>query len=92
MSVWYEKKAKSVMTTGVRAKFEQNPNLANYLVQNTANNIAEVNPRDSSLPSGCHYDDSIRLASLWKGETVLGDILMSVKEKMQATLRKEVLL
>lgn len=73
-----------VMRRGLRAKFQQNPQLLQELM-NTGNAIlAECAPRDAIWGIGIGMDDERSLdPKEWKGRNLLGRALMRVREDLR---------
>jgi len=83
MTRWRETKAKEVMMTGVSAKFTQSTFLKQFLLYTDKKLIIEANPRDSFWSCGLGLrDPMVASKQHWKGDNVLGDILMQVRHNV----------
>ncbi len=86
--IW-EKTCYTIVKRGVKAKFAQNENILKTLLKTGNELIAECSPYDKKWGIGIDIDDPDRLiVSNWKGQNLLGRILMEVREE----LREELLL
>ena len=62
-------------------KFSQNVELKEYLLSTKKSMIVEVNPNDIVWACGCFGSDADN-PELWRGENLLGHILMSVRKEL----------
>ncbi len=86
--IW-EKTCYTIVKRGVKAKFAQNEDILKVLLKTGNELLAECSPYDKKWGIGIDIDDTDRLiVSNWKGQNLLGRILMEVREE----LREELLL
>lgn len=79
---WDENKY-NIMYLGVKAKFTQNEALRDWLKSVDADFIAECSPSDTTWGIGVYsYDECAADFDRWRGENLLGKILMSVKKEL----------
>ena len=69
-----------VMTTGCRAKFEQNDELSDFLSETGNKTIVEARADDKFWGAGLRHDDKQILSNKWPGKNRLGKILMSIRD------------
>ena len=80
--------ARKVMFTAVKAKFGQNEDIARFLVEETAESIAEAS-KDQFFGIGYRLHDVLKTKSiLYLGENVLGNILQQVKAELNGEANK----
>ena len=74
-----------IMRRGIRAKFQQNPELLYNLLNTGSSLIAECAPRDLVWGIGIDIEDSRSAEPKeWKGRNLLGRTLMRVREDLRA--------
>ena len=78
--LWLESKASDIMTVGLRAKFDQNPRLADFLKSTGNKVLIECNRHDSFGGNGVGLTQ--KEARKGKGLNKLGLILMDVRESL----------
>ena len=87
-TIW-EKTCYTIVKRGVKAKFKQNKDILEKLLGTGNELLAECSPHDKKWGIGIDIDDPDRLVMhKWKGQNLLGRILMEVREE----LREEILL
>lgn len=65
-------------------KFNQNPELQEYLISTGDSILVEASPYDTIWGVGLSADDpNIQNVNSWKGENLLGFVLMEVRDKFQ---------
>lgn len=80
---WLEK-CIPIMEDGLKSKFEQNPDMLKQLLDTGDSIIAEASPVDPIWGIGLAAEDPLAQDfSTWKGTNLLGQILMSVREKIR---------
>ena len=85
-AVWNACK-REIVFNGNRAKFTQDKNLAAVLLQTGVCTLAEASPYDKIWGIGLSADDPAALnPSQWKGENLLGSILMEIREQLKEAL------
>ena len=85
--IW-DKTCHRVVKRGVKAKFEQNPDILQVLLETGNALIAECSPRDRKWGIGIDINDPDCLnVAKWKGKNLLGIILMEVREEIRRELR-----
>lgn len=73
-----------MMRRGLRAKFQQNPDLMEKLLATGNMVLAECAPRDKIWGIGLAADDSrIQDPQQWKGQNLLGTVLMQVRSDLR---------
>lgn len=78
---WNEVK-EEIVYTAVKAKFNQNEKLKSILL-NTGNSIlAEASPYDRIWGIGTNIPEEVQDKSKWKGQNLLGKILMKVRTEL----------
>lgn len=86
--IW-EKTCYTIVKRGVKAKFTQSEDIRKILLDTGNELLAECSPYDKKWGIGIDIGDPDRLTvSKWKGQNLLGRILMEVREE----LREEILL
>lgn len=81
--IWNHNKF-NIVVKGNYAKFNQNPELANFLLRTDDSVIVEASPYDKIWGIGlAENDKNIKNPLLWKGENLLGYALMIVREKLK---------
>ncbi len=84
-AVWIAKREK-FMCTGCMAKFQQNPNLCSVLLAAGDTELIEASPYDRIWGIGLSIDDPRALdKTQWKGLNLLGNVLMSVRDKLRTS-------
>ncbi len=82
-NIWLKKRYQ-VMLDVCYAKFQQNPELKKILLSTGNKIIVEASLYDKIWGVGLHWkDDAILDKSNWKGENLLGKILMEVRNKIK---------
>ena len=80
--VW-EKRRYGILYKGVKAKFSQNPELKEKLLNTRDRVIAEASPYDKIYGIGLTAKDAeIISPSRWVGKNLLGQVLMDVRKKL----------
>lgn len=73
-----------MMRRGLRAKFQQNPELMEKLLATGNMVLAECAPRDKIWGIGLTVDDArIQDPQQWKGQNLLGTVLMEVRSDLR---------
>lgn len=73
-----------MMRRGLRAKFQQNPDLLEKLMDTGNMILAECAPRDKIWGIGLAVDDArIQDPRKWKGQNLLGTVLMEVRSDLR---------
>jgi hypothetical protein len=86
----WSRQAPEIMHIGVKAKFEQNSELRNYLLETGSKTLLEASPRDTFWGTGVPLTHRNVLAEeTHKGQNVLGRILMSVREQIRTNMAAE---
>ncbi len=81
--IW-EKTCYTIVKRGVKAKFVQNEDIRKVLLGTGNELLAECSPYDKKWGIGIDIHDPDRLdVSKWKGENLLGRILMEVREELR---------
>ena len=89
--VW-DKTCYEIVKRGVRAKFEQNPDLLEILVGTKNKILAEASLKDTKWGIGIAEDDPNRYTvKKWKGRNLLGRILMEVRDELRKAKELNVL-
>lgn len=70
-----------IVKRGVKAKFRQNPEILEILLDTGDAILAECSPHDAVWGIGCSLKD-LHDPSCWKGKNCLGRILMEVREEL----------
>ena len=74
---------RGIMYRGCLMKFEQNPELAEFLINQTEPLIAEASPYDSYWGIGLGiFHPSAGQPEQWRGSNVLGEVLMEVRSRL----------
>ena len=64
-------------------QFSQNPKLGKYLLATGSNILAEASPHDCKWGIGLSADDPrARNLSEWRGDNLLGQVLMEVRDEL----------
>lgn len=79
--IWDDNKEQIVYDANF-LKFSQNQELKEFLLKSKKKMIVEVNPNDIVWACGCFEKDA-KTQSLWRGENLLGQILMKVRGDIQ---------
>ena len=73
-----------IMQRGIRAKFQQNSDILNTLLETDGMILAECSPYDKIWGIGLGVDDiRIQDTSKWKGKNLLGNVLMEVRADLK---------
>lgn len=73
-----------MMRRGLRAKFQQNPDILEKLLATGNMVLAECSPRDKIWGIGLAEDDArIHDPKMWKGQNLLGTVLMEVRSDLR---------
>ena len=81
--IQYDSYARGTMLNGVRAKFAQNANVRDFLLNERKDRLAEANPKDFfSIGKGLGHPEK-EIESKWEGQNILGQILTQVKHKLK---------
>jgi ribA/ribD-fused uncharacterized protein len=78
---WDEHK-KDIVYEANYLKFSQDTKLKEYLLGTNKSLIVEINPNDIVWACGC-FEKDILTPEYWRGENLLGYILMNVREKLR---------
>ena len=77
-----------VVKRGIRAKFSQNPQMMEVLLATGNAILAECSPRDKDWGILLSTSDpEVQDITKWKGENLLGQVLMEVREELREELR-----
>ena len=77
-----------VVKRGIRAKFAQNPSMMETLLATGNAILAECSPRDKDWGILLSTSDpEVQDITKWKGENLLGQVLMEVREELRDELR-----
>lgn len=77
-----------VVKRGIRAKFSQNPSMMETLLATGNAVLAECSPRDKDWGILLSTSDpEVQDITKWRGENLLGQILMEVREELREELR-----
>lgn len=80
----WDKTCYAIVKRGVRAKFEQNPDLLEILVATGNKILAEASPKDTKWGIGIAQDDPrCYMVKKWAGKNLLGRILMEVRDELR---------
>lgn len=80
----WEKTCYTIVKRGIRAKFEQNPNLLEMLLSTGEKVLAECSAKDTKWGIGTAIDDpNCNHPSQWNGTNYLGRILMEVRDELR---------
>jgi len=82
-SIWDVHKIAAVLE-GNMAKFTQNPVIKNYLLSTHPKILVEASPYDSIWGIGKRAHPSMCDPRKWKGENLLGFVLMSVRDQLRS--------
>ncbi len=86
-NVW-ERTCYTVVKRGVKAKFAQNADILKTLLDTGTELLAECSARDRIWGIGIDISDPDRTnVTKWKGQNLLGRILMEVREELRQELR-----
>ncbi len=81
--VW-NKTCYAIVKRGIRAKFEQNDDLLNKLLDTYEKTLAECSLKDTKWGIGIAIDDLKRYNTIyWNGKNYLGRILMEVRDQLR---------
>ena len=82
-SLWYQGLSERVMLNGLKAKFEQNENLATILKLTGDKELVEASPYDCFWGVGLSIDsDEIHDKQKWRGKNMMGKLLMRVRSDL----------
>ena len=85
----WDKTCYAIVKRGIRAKFEQNPDLLNLLLNTEEKVLAECSAKDTKWGIGIAVDDAERYQpNKWKGKNYLGRILMEVRDELRLLSKK----
>ena len=74
-------KAEQVMESGLKANFEQNYNIRNFLLGTKDKLLIEANPNDTKWSCGLPLtSNAVWDIKAWKGKNKLGDLLMKLRD------------
>ena len=77
-----------VVKRGIRAKFSQNPQMMEVLLATGNAILAECSPRDKDWGILLSTSDpEVQDITKWRGENLLGQVLMEVREELREELR-----
>lgn len=77
-----------VVKRGIRAKFAQNPSMLETLLATGNAILAECSPRDKDWGILLSTSDSeVQDITKWRGENLLGQVLMEVREELREEMR-----
>ena len=72
------------MHTGITAKFQQNKELANFLIDTGTTTLAEASPYDKYWGVGCSLSDCDLWDPIkWKGANTLGKLLGELRDNLR---------
>ncbi len=84
----WERTCKTIVKRGVKAKFVQNPDILEILLETGTAIIAECSPYDTKWGIGIDISDPDRnVIAKWKGKNLLGRILMEVRDEIRQEMR-----
>ena len=87
-SVLWKKTRFVVVKRGIRAKFSQNPSMMEVLLATGNAILAECSPRDKDWGILLSTSDpEVQDITKWRGENLLGQVLMEVREELREELR-----
>ena len=79
---WLSTMAQTTMDRACYLKFSQNEDLKKKLLQITGD-IVEANPKDTFFSCGLHLNNpDVSESSKWRGQNVLGEVLCSVRDRL----------
>lgn len=85
-NIW-EKTCYTIVKRGVKAKFAQNEDIRKILLSTGNELLAECSPYDRKWGIGIDIEDPNRfIVSKWKGQNMLGRILMEVREELRVEI------
>lgn len=88
LKVWIRTR-RAIVKRGVKAKFAQNPELLQELLDTGTALLAECSPTDDVWGIHIGLDDPDHQdVSKWKGDNLLGVILMEIREELRQELRE----
>ena len=77
---------KEIVFKGNFAKFSQNAELKTYLLSTKGKVLAEASPYDKIWGIGLSMDDEMRFnMTKWRGQNLLGEVLMQVREALKTS-------
>lgn len=80
----WDKTKYTIVKRGIRAKFMQNPDIAEILLSTQNAVLAECSKNDTQWGIGIDINDERRLeTSNWKGMNLLGRILMEIRQELR---------
>jgi ribA/ribD-fused uncharacterized protein len=83
INIW-EKESINIVFKGNLEKFNQNPDLKKYLLATGKKILAETNPQDPIWGIGIsENDEHVKNPLMWKGQNLLGFVLMEVRERLK---------
>ena len=84
----WDKTCQEIVKRGVKAKFAQNEDILKVLLGTGNALLAECSPYDKKWGIGIDIGDPDRLnIAKWKGQNLLGKILMDVREELRQEIR-----
>ena len=84
----WDKACQEIVKRGVKAKFAQNEDILKVLLGTGNALLAECSPYDKKWGIGIDIGDPDRLnIAKWKGQNLLGKILMDVREELRQEIR-----
>lgn len=84
----WEKTCVTIVKRGVKAKFVQNPDILQKLLDTGNALLAECSPFDKKWGIGIDINDPDRLViAKWKGKNLLGRILMEIREELRQEIQ-----
>nr|CAD2208945.1 unnamed protein product [Meloidogyne enterolobii] len=84
----WRKVKRNVMLTGLRAKFEQNVQLFNMLIETEEALLIEASQTDTFWGIGCSlHGEEIKSIDNWKGSNQMGNLLMKLRTEFQYRCR-----
>ena len=89
LKIW-DKISYQVVKRGLRAKFDQNKDILEILLETGTSLLAEASPKDTKWGIGFGPDDDrAKECSHWKGKNYLGRILMEIREEFSVLYQGE---
>ena len=78
--VWYATVGE-IAETGINCKFDQNPEMKTFLLQQKGKIIGEMSPKDNKWGTGIGlYHAKATNHKEWPGENMLGQMLMKTRD------------
>ena len=86
----WEAVARDIVFRGNMAKFTQNPDLRDYILETGDDIIVEASPYDVIWGIGLAEDNPLALdQSNWRGKNWLGDVCMAVRDAIRKSIPEE---